>query len=313
MKMLKYNSKKIETAVSRNGKLSIVDGKITNIHSEIVILHGISLFWSQWSSKFYDYEWIERLANSWKVTVIRASIGVESGGYLDDPYAERQKVYRVIDAAIKLGLYVVVDWHSHNPFREEAIEFFAGIIQRYGNIDNIIFEIWNEPLPCYAWEADIRPYHQFVVKELRDAGSEHIIICGTGSYCKDIDIAAAHPLELNNVCYALHFYAASHRSGLRGRVKNALDSGICIFASEYGVCESSGDGIADIDEMNKWWEFLDNYGISNINWCLNDKDETCSALKYNGMIKKHFVTKTGRLVREYIRKSFKRQSEIFTI
>lgn len=46
-------------------------------------------------------------------------------GYLANPAVEQAKVETVINAAIELGIYVIVDWHDHNAVLhpEAAVKF----------------------------------------------------------------------------------------------------------------------------------------------------------------------------------------------
>ena len=85
----------------------------------------------------------------WESTIVRAAMGVdEPGGYLEDKLANKNRSKVIVDAAIKEGIYVIIDWHSHHAenYTEEAIEFFMEMAQLYGDYDNVIYEIYNEPL-----------------------------------------------------------------------------------------------------------------------------------------------------------------------
>ncbi len=85
------------------------------------------------------------------VPLLRAAMGIESGGYLDNPEIEYTKVTKVIEACIKLGIYVIVDWHDHHAedHLESAKIFFDRISKSYAEYPNIIYEIYNEPLKCF--------------------------------------------------------------------------------------------------------------------------------------------------------------------
>ena len=116
-------------------------------------LAGNSFFWSNntyGGERYYNRETVAWLKQNWNTTIIRAAMGVEdSMGFIDDPESNRNRVIALVDAAIAEDLYVIIDWHSHhaekNPNNEaKAIEFFANMAQRYGNSNNVIFEIYNE-------------------------------------------------------------------------------------------------------------------------------------------------------------------------
>ena len=54
-------------------------------------------------------------------------MGVEDpGGYLDNKQSNKEKLKTIFDAAIDEGIYVIIDWHSHNAedhLGEEKIFF----------------------------------------------------------------------------------------------------------------------------------------------------------------------------------------------
>jgi endoglucanase len=69
----------------------------------------------------------------------------------------------------------------------------------------------------------------------------------------------------------MHFYAASHKQALRDTTMKVLNSGKSIFASEFGICHSSGSNPIDIDESDKWLDFLDQNMVSWANWSVGNK------------------------------------------
>ncbi|RYZ60182.1 MAG: hypothetical protein EOP08_14850, partial [Proteobacteria bacterium] len=102
----------------------------------------MSLFWSQWASPFYNAQVVHTLATDWGATVVRAAIGVESGGYLENPAAEMARLETIVDAAVAEGIYVIVDWHDHNAHQHtaQAQTFFGAVATKYGNVPNVILE-----------------------------------------------------------------------------------------------------------------------------------------------------------------------------
>ena len=294
------------TVVERFGLIRSQGNKLVDRNGNPVVLRGMSFFWSQWMPQFYNYDCVRWLRDDWKCTVIRAAMGIESGGYLANPAVEKAKVKAVIDACIALGIYVVVDWHDHNAHnhRSEAIAFFQEIANAYGNTPNLIYEIYNEPEQV-SWTAVVKPYADSVVHSIRAIDPDNLIIVGTPTWSQDVDIASLSPLSYGNLAYALHFYAATHKQALRNKATAALSNGVALFVSEFGTCESNGSGVFDSVEVETWMRFMSDNSLSWCNWSVADKNETASALiagaNGRGGWPASTLTRSGTLVREKIR------------
>jgi endoglucanase len=265
------------------------------------------LFISQWISKYYNASAIKWLRDDWHCQVIRVPMGVENGGYLENPEAELAKVRTVVQAAIDLGIYVIIDWHDDhaNIHVKQSREFFERMAKDYGKYPNVIFEPWNEPLKM-KWGTVVKPYHEAVIPVIR-AQSSNLIICGTPTWSQDVDIAAADPLAGPNIAYTLHFYAATHKQALRRKAETALRRGAAIFVTEWGTCESNGSGRLDAVETGKWLEFMDQNQIGWCNFSVGDKVETSAALMpgaaADGGWTLPMLTDSGRLVRSELLKA----------
>ncbi|MFA5729367.1 MAG: glycoside hydrolase family 5 protein, partial [Candidatus Neomarinimicrobiota bacterium] len=197
------------TFVEKHGLITVYDNYLIDKNYQPIVLRGMSLFWSQWKGEFYNYDCIKWLRDDWNCTVVRAAMGVESGGYLEHPASEKAKIKTVIEACIDLGIYVIVDWHDHNAqeHRPQAIAFFQEIAQEYGEYPNVIYEIFNEPEQD-NWNTVVKPYLSAVADSIRIIDPDNLIVVGTPTWSQDVDIASSNPLSQNNVAYALHFYAA---------------------------------------------------------------------------------------------------------
>jgi aryl-phospho-beta-D-glucosidase BglC (GH1 family) len=273
-----------QTPVQTNGQLSVVGSQIVNQNGQTVSFAGTSLFWSNngWGGDaFYNASTISWLKNDWDVTIVRAAMGVEeNGGYLSDSSSNKARVKAVVNAAISEGLYVIIDWHSHHAedHQAEAIEFFEEMATLYGQYDNIIYEIYNEPLQV-SWNSVIKPYADSVVAAIRAIDSSNLIIVGTPTWSQDVDVASLNPITgYSNIAYTLHFYAATHKQSIRNKATIALNNGIALMVTEWGTVEASGNGSVDLISTTDWMDFLCNNNISHCNWALNDKIEGASAL-----------------------------------
>lgn len=290
--------------VDRHGWLTVRNGRLVDEGANPLVLRGMSLFWSQWGGTFYTEDWIEALAVDWQVDVVRVCLGVGQGGYLEHSQQELAKVDRVINAAIARGLYVIFDWHSHTGQTAAALEVFGRMGQLYGGCPNLLYETWNEPTD-ENWSATIAPHHTAVVEMLRAREIKNVAICGTGHYCRDVAAATEAPLKFADVCYAVHFYASSHRRGLRDHIEAALGREMAIFVSEFGLSEANGDGCLDLEETDRWLAFLNDRGISHCNWALHDKAEASAALRTRkglfGINQRTTLSQSGRYMRKYLR------------
>ncbi|GAA0732569.1 glycoside hydrolase family 5 protein [Sphingomonas japonica] len=294
-----------QTPVERHGRLQVSGTHIVDQAGKPVTLRGMSLFWSQWQPQYYNAATIKRLRDDWKITVIRAAMAVDSGGYRANPDAEMAKVETVIDAAVANGIYVIVDWHAHKPHAKEAAAFFARIAAKYGALPNLIYEPYNEPLATHAWKTLLKPYHQTVLASIRAADPDNLVVVGTRTWSQDVDEAAADPIADPNLAYTLHYYAATHKQELRDKAALAMQRGAALFVTEYGVTQADGGSSIDEAEARRWWDFLEASGISYANWSIADKDELSAAFRPgtpgDGTWTEDQVTRSGKLVRDQIR------------
>ncbi|WP_114954146.1 glycoside hydrolase family 5 protein [Sphingosinicella terrae] len=294
-----------QTPVERHGQLRVEGNRILGADGRPAVLRGMSLFWSQWKGGFYNADAVRWLAEDWRVDVIRVAVAVEPGGYLAHPEREWRKAERAIEAAIGAGLYVIVDWHAHNPHPEAAAAFFERVAQRWGDRPNLMYETWNEPLPDHGWAEVVKPYHEAVIPRIRRHDPDNLVVAGVPSWTQDVDVAARDPLAFANVAYALHFYAGTHRQELRDKAQAALDAGAALFVSEWGTTNADGDGPVDVEESRRWWDFMAANQLSDLNWSINDKDESSAALRpgasRRGGWREGDLTESGRLVRARLR------------
>jgi endoglucanase len=293
--------------VGIHGALQVVDGQLRDAHGAPIQLRGMSLFWSQWSGPYYNGGTVHTLATNWHATVVRAAMGVSNpGGYLNDPSAF-DSARAVVDAAIAEGIYVIVDWHEElaTNHTAEASAFFTAVAKVYGATPNVILEIYNEPNGP-QWPA-VKAYSEAVIGAIRRAGGKNLIIVGTPTWSQDVDVAAANPITVDkNIAYTLHFYAGTHRAPLRAKAEAAMAKGLALFVTEWGTCDSSGNGGLDLAESQTWIDFINQHKLSWCNWSLNDKRESASALEpgttMNGPPGNGDLTPSGKFVYQHLLK-----------
>lgn len=270
---------KAQTPVERYGFLQVKGIHLESQAGKPVALHGVSYGWHNFWPRFYNGESVGWLAKDWHVSVVRAAIGAEpKGGYIDNPPKAIQAAEAIIKGAIRSGIYVIVDWHSHNINLDSATQFFTVIARKYHRYPNIIYELYNEP-DYESWTA-VKNYAEKIIAVIRRYDPKNVILVGCPHWDQDINLPAADPVKgAGNIMYTLHFYAATHKDWLRARCDSALAKGLPVFISESAGMEASGNGKIDYAEWNKWIGWADKRKISWVTWSVSDKDETCSMLK----------------------------------
>jgi len=293
--------------VAIHGQLHVDGIQLKDKNNDAVVLRGMSFGWHNWWPRFYNADVVKWLHNDWDCSVVRAAMGVEpAGGYIDRPDWSKEKIRAVIDGALREGIYVIIDWHSHNIRLKEAQKFFTEMAKEYGNYPNVIYEIFNEP-EHQTWD-EIKAYAIELIKTIRAIDAKNIILVGNPHWDQDIDIVADDPIKgFSNIMYTVHFYAATHKQTLRDKCNYALKKKIPIFISESAGMEATGDGPINDDEWTKWITWAEANKISWITWSVADKNETCSVLypsassngNWNDKDLKESGIKTRQLFRKY--------------
>ena len=264
--------------VALNGTLQLVGTQLSNEKAEPLVLRGASFGWHNLWPRFYNEGAVKWLATDWKCNVVRASMGVGlDDSYLENPEYALKCITQVINGAIKNGIYVLIDFHSHKLHTAEAKNFFAQMAAKYKDTPNVIYEIWNEP-DYYSWKV-VKQYSEEVITAIRAIDKKNLILVGSPHWDQDLDSVAADPiLGQKNIMYTMHFYAGTHKKWLRDRTDAAIAKGIPVFISECAGMEASGDGPVNKTEWNAFLDWMDAGKLSWIVWSVSDKNETCSML-----------------------------------
>jgi len=296
----------IAQPVKEHGQLKVEGTKLVDKNNKPVVLRGMSFGWHCFWPRFYSAGTVKWLHDDWKCTVVRAAMGVEPDrGYIKDSAGSVDKVKAVVDAAIKEGVYVLIDFHSHNIKLNEAKAFFKNMATTYGKYPNVIYELFNEP--DYETWPEVKAYSEELIKIIRAIDPDNIILVGCPRWDQDILLPANDPIKgYDNLMYTVHFYAATHKQELRDRTDQALQKGLPIFISECAGMEASGNGPLNYEEWQKWIDWMEARQISWINWSVSDKDESCSVLQKtassDGNWKEADLKESGIKTREYLRK-----------
>jgi aryl-phospho-beta-D-glucosidase BglC (GH1 family) len=265
--------------VANNGWLRVDGLNLVNEEGTKVQLRGVSSMWLNWDMRGYgtNKDGMKFMRDEWGITLFRAAMGVEeSGGYIGSPTTMRNQVRLIVQNAIDLGVYVLVDWHDHNAHKhlDESKEFFEEITAEFGAYPNVIYETYNEPLHPneVSWADDIKPYHEAILPVIRKEAPNSIAILGTPQWSQLVDTAAKDPVDAQNIMYTLHFYSCTHTDWLRETADEALALGAPLFVTEWGATAADG-GVQDktvcSDEGMLWHDWMNQNNISWAAWKLD--------------------------------------------
>ena len=255
-----------------------------------VQVRGMSLYWSLMPQavEFWSEEGVSTMVRDMNIQIVRAAMATGNEdwnngykGYGSDPTTQMNLMKKVVEAAIKNDIYVIIDWHSHNANEqtESSKNFFKQMAQEYGKYDNVIFELFNEPTDV-SWST-IKTYADQVVSVIREY-SDNLILVGTPKW--DQNPQAPIGNEVNdpkkNTAYTLHYYANSHCwsgsydwsdptwggdcEGTKG--EKAMNAGLSVFVSEWGTADANGGGNPDQNRNKSWQDYMNKHKLSWANW-----------------------------------------------
>lgn len=276
-----------------------------------VRLRGVSTHGLAWFPDYVSKEAFRTLKEDWGANAVRLALYTgEYGGYCNG--GDREALKKLVDDGVAyatdLGLYVIIDWHilsdgDPRTHQDEAVRFFDEISRKYADHTNVLYEICNEPQNS-PWQTVIKPYAETVLAAIRANDPGAVVIVGTNTWSQDVEDVIGSRLDDENVVYAFHFYAATHKESYRQKVKNALAAGIPVFVSECGLCDASGNGGVDESSAKEWFSLLKAENISFMAWSLCNKNETAALLKpdcakLSGWTQEE-LSQSGKLFREAI-------------
>ena len=297
------------------GRLYVKGTKLVDKKGHEVQLRGVSTHGLSWYPQYVNDKCFAQLHDKWGANVVRLAMYTEEyNGYCSGDAKNRSDLKKLIKKGVKLAkkhkMYVIVDWHilsdgNPNSHKKEAKAFFREMSREFKGYNNVIYEICNEPNNGTSWK-EIKSYARSVISTIRKNDKKAVIVVGTPTWSQDVDQAAADPIKGDNIMYALHFYAATHKADLRNKMTAAINKGLPVFVTEYGICDASGNGAIDKKEADRWIQTMDEYGVSYIAWNLSNKQESSSIIKSScpkvSGFKKSELSDEGRWLYNLLRK-----------
>lgn len=297
------------------GRLHVKGTKLVDKKGHEVQLRGVSTHGLSWYPQYVNDKCFAQLHDKWGANVVRLAMYTEEyNGYCSGDAKNRSDLKKRIKKGVRLAkkhkMYVIVDWHilsdgNPNSHKKEAKAFFREMSREFKGYNNVIYEICNEPNNGTSWK-EIKSYAKSVISTIRKNDKKAVIVVGTPTWSQDVDQAAADPIKGDNIMYALHFYAATHKTDLRNKMTAAINKGLPVFVTEYGICDASGNGAIDKKEADRWIQTMDEYGVSYIAWNLSNKQESSSIIKSScpkvSGFKKSELSDEGRWLYHLLRK-----------
>ena len=255
-----------------NGHLKVSGNQLTNERGIPVQLKGFNTYNLTYCPECVTRDAVRSNSEFWGANVIRATV------YVDDYWNDQS--YNLNPELSKRMVDSVVSWSE---------EF--GL---YCIIDWHILKIGNPNAPEHAGADDF-----FREMSAKHADKKHVLyeICNepNGDEVPWDTIAS---------------YAASHLE-LLGMLSEQIHR-IPVFASEWGVCEYTGNGDVNFGNSEKFLDVMEGHVLDNdtvsVSWCLfsySDVKEAASALKPGSCGRGEWenMTPTGFFIRDFLQQS----------
>ena len=202
--------------VAVHGQLQVSGNALRDEEDRPVMLRGQGFGWDNWWPQYYNADVVKWLVEDWCVDLVRPAMGIDpSGAYLDNPDASKSRITNVVDAAIAEDIYVIIDWHAHDMYQDEAIAFFTEMAQTYGEYPNVIYEVFNEPTNEQTWP-EVKAYAEAVIGAIREHDPDNVIIVGSPEWDQRIDLVAADPVMQRRHHELLGLLVAADPDGIGG-------------------------------------------------------------------------------------------------
>ena len=270
------------------GALHVDGTTLRDSKGNIVQLRGVSTHGLSWYPQYVNDKCFKELHDKWGANVVRLAMYTEEyNGYCNSSKDNQKELKALVKKGVKLAskhdMYAIIDWHilsdgNPNTNLKEAKAFFKEMAKTFAKKDNVLYEICNEPNNGTTW-AQIKTYANTIIPIIRKYDKDAVIIVGTPTWSQEVDKAAADPIKKKNLLYSLHFYADTHKEWLRTTAQNAIDKGLPLFVSEFGICDASGNGKINKTEANQWIKFLNKNHVSYVAWNLSNKNESSALIR----------------------------------
>ena len=265
-----------------------VDGNlIKDTIGNPVTLRGVSIIAPEYASKNpanpkTPSEYIAWLADStrgWHSRILRIPICELN----TTPEKAWIFVNPLVQQAINLGLYVIIDFHNVSDYGSggtsqfTVLNFWKYFAAKYADYSNVLFEVYNEPVKPADW-IQWKNYIQPVVNAIRAVAPKNLILMGSPQWSTYTNSAVSNPIFGDNIVYIFHIYPNQGTPGtalLDSKFGNAAKS-IPVMISEFGWNQNASYSDAITYGKTSSWgipfrTYMDAHSnISWVNWVFDN-------------------------------------------
>jgi len=276
------------TANSQTKSWLHVDGNlIKDTSNKPVTLGGVSIIAPEYATgnpinpkSPADYiAWLADPSRGWYSSILRIPVC----GLNTNPANAYNFINPLVQQAINLGLYVIIDFHNVTNFgsggtsQSTVMNFWKYFAPKYANSSNVFFEVYNEPVNPADW-SQWKSFIQPVVNEIRAVAPKNIILMGSPQWSTYTKYAITDPIIGTNIVYVFHIYPNQGNpttSFLDTKFGNTANS-IPVMITEFGWNQNASysDGIT-YGKTSSWGipfrTYMDAHpNISWVNWVFDN-------------------------------------------
>lgn len=223
-----------------------VDGNlIKDTAGNLVTMRGVSIIAPEYAtSNPYnpktpaDYiAWLADSTRGWYSRILRIPVC----GLNTNPSNAYNFIDPLVQQAISLGLYVIIDFHNVTNYgnngtsQTTVLNFWKYFAPKYADSSNVFFEVYNEPINPADW-SQWKEFIQPVVNAIRAVAPKNLILMGSPQWSTYCNYAVSNPISGDNIVYVYHIYpnqGTPTTSFLDSKFGNAAKS-IPIMITEFG-------------------------------------------------------------------------------
>ena len=230
------------------------------------------------------------------------SDGLTAPGYIPSPDALKVEMDKIIGYCVDIGLYVIVDWHVWSGGGEhlntsDAVGFFTYFANKYHNVDNVLYELANEPFSDSL--ADIVAHISTLRTLIKGYVTNPVLISGVRNSSNGVmELYNALQAEnIDDVFISQHRYTGDESiSTFEGWWENDIP----LFITEWSNTSSSigTQSEMNIADGNAFMNFFHTECVPHCIWKYTDQTMAYSVLGNMGSINHQFYKYGGFLENE---------------